>query len=231
MADRGNHAIRKITPSGVVSTIGGTLGESGSADGSAATARFLNPEGVTVDSAGIVYVADTGNHTIRRIDLAGNVSTLAGLAGVAAFADGSGAAARFNAPLGLATNAAGEVFVIDASDTIRKLTPQGVVSTFAGSSNVPGSADGAAADARFDKPVAIVADAAGNLLVADRSNHTIRRISPAGQVATIVGVAGQSGFAAGALQGRLTAPVGVTVRGSSMSITMPTGVAVVQNLQ
>ncbi len=232
VADRANHAIRKISPAGVVTTLAGSMGAPGSADGAAAVARFQFPEGVAVDSVGNVYVADTGNHTIRKIDLAGMVTTLAGLAGDAAFADGITTAARFSAPVGIAVDAAGNIVVTDASNTIRKVTTAGVVSTIAGLAQNPGSADGTGTTARFNAPTSIGTDGAGNVYVADRNNGTIRKVTPAGAVATIVGVAGQSGFTAGALPGVLTTPVaGVTVRGTTMIITMPAGVAVVQGLQ
>ncbi len=230
VADRANHVIRRISPAGVVTTIAGSAGQSGSTDASGSAARFQLPEGVAVDAAGNVYVADTGNHIIRRIDTAGTVSTLAGLAGDASFANGTGSAARFSAPLGITVNSLGDVFVSDTSDTVRSITAAGVVSTFAGAPQSPGSVDGAASTARFNRPVSIATDSADNLYVVDQNNHTVRRITPAGVVATIVGVAGQSGFAAGALPATLRAPVGVTMRGTTMMITMPNGVAIVQGL-
>ena len=120
VADASNQTIRKITPAGAVSTLAGTAGSAGSADGTGAAARFSNPSGVAVDAAGAVYVADTNNHTIRKISLAGAVSTLAGTAGIFGSANGTGAAARFNNPSGVAVDAAGAVYVADRnSQTIR----------------------------------------------------------------------------------------------------------------
>ena len=136
VGDTANHTIRKITPAGVVSTLAGAAGVPGSTDGTGAAARFDSPRGVATDSAGNVYVADTFNHTIRKISPAGVVSTLAGSAGVTGSADGTGAAAHFRFPFGVASDSAGNVYVGDnANHTIRKITPAGVVSTVAG---VPG---------------------------------------------------------------------------------------------
>jgi len=125
VADWGNHAIRKITPAGVVSTLAGLGGAPGSNDGTGTAARFRNPISVAVDAARNVYVADFGNHLVRRITPAGVVTTLAGSAGVTGSADGLGAAARFNSPGGIAIDAAGNLFVTDYSNrTIRtSVTP------------------------------------------------------------------------------------------------------------
>ena len=138
VGDADNDTIRKITPAGVVTTFAGKAGEIGSADGTGSNARFSGPRGVAVNAAGDVYVADTFNNTIRKITPAGVVSTLAGLAGQTGSADGTGSAARFNRPRGVAVDTASNVFVADTTnDTIRRITPAGVVTTVAGS---PGSA-------------------------------------------------------------------------------------------
>ncbi|MFZ2651400.1 MAG: hypothetical protein WA210_14960, partial [Burkholderiaceae bacterium] len=177
VADLPNHTIRKITPAGAVSTFAGSSGAAGSADGTGAAARFSQPGGVATDSGGNVYVADTTNHTIRKITPAGAVSTLAGSAGLNGSADGTGAAARFTFPSGVATDSAGNVYVADSfNSTIRKITPAGTVSTFAGSAGAFGSADGTGAAARFDGARGVATDSAGNAYVADTANHTIRKI-------------------------------------------------------
>ena len=153
---------------------------------------------MAVDSAGNVYVADTYNHTIRKITPAGVVSTLAGLAGSCGSADGTGANARFYYPYGVAVDSAGNVYVADTDNhTIRKITPGGVVSTLAGLAGSSGSADGTGANARFHYPSGVAVDSAGNVYVADTDNHTIRKITPAGVVSTLAGLAGSYGSADG----------------------------------
>ena len=139
VADLSNSTIRKITPAGMVSTLAGTAGVTGHADGTGAAASFYRPRGVAVDASGNVYVADLNNSTIRRITPAGVVSTLAGTAGVTGHADGTGAAASFYRPRGVAVDASGNVYVADTSNNIiRKTTPAGVVSTVIGTPNASG---------------------------------------------------------------------------------------------
>jgi hypothetical protein len=231
VADTHNHTIRKITPAGVVSTLAGRAGIHGSTDGTGAAARFTYPTGVATDSAGNLYVADWGNSTIRKITPAGVVTTLAGTARVRGSTDGTGTAASFDSPNGIATDSAGNVYVTDAlNGTIRKITPAGVVTTLAGTAGIHGSTDGTGAAASFNSLNGVATDSAGNVYVADNFNYTIRKITPAGMVSTVVGVAGQAGFMPGALPGRLVFPVvGVAVSGPSLYITLRNGVAVVQN--
>ena len=191
VADTENNTIRRITPSGVVSTFAGLAGSRGSADGAGNIARFAGPSGVAVDSAGNVYVADRENHTIRKITPSGVVSTLAGLAGSFGSNDGTGSAARFSFPTGVAVDSAGNVYVADyGNDTIRKITPSAVVSTLAGLAGNPGSVDGTGSAARFFQPCGVAVDSAGNVYVADTFNSTIRKITPAGVVSTLAGLAG-----------------------------------------
>lgn len=230
VADTGNSTIRKITPAGVVTTLAGKAGVQGSIDGTGAEARFYSPTGVATDSAGNVYVADSSNENIRKITPAGAVTTLAGTAGVRGSTDGTGAAARFNIPLDVATDSAGNVYVADYNNkTIRKITPAGEVTTLAGSPGVRGSTDGTGPAARFYEPEGLAVDSAGNVYVADRRNHTIRKITPAGVVTTIAGAPGVPGFAQGGLPGRIGYPVSVAVSGTSLYITLHDGVAVVRN--
>ncbi|WP_371867940.1 gluconolaconase [Pseudoduganella rivuli] len=183
IADGGDaNRIRRIAPDGTVTTLAG--GAEGYADGPAAQARFNTPSGIAIDRQGNLYVADTGNHAIRKITPDGTVSTLAG-SGVAGTADGIGKAAQFNGPVGLAVDDDGTVYVADTyNDTIRKIAPDGVVSTLAGT-GVPGDADGPALQASFDTPCALAIDTDGALLVADTRNDAIRRIGKDGSVSTV----------------------------------------------
>src|SRR6185437_6709923 len=149
--------IRKIiTATGDVSTFAGTAGSAGSADGQASAARFNFPRGVAVDSGGNVYVADSGNNTIRKISPAGLVQTLAGSAGAAGSSDGSASAARFNGPSGVAVDAGLNVYVADSNNsTIRLITSAGVVSTIGGVAGNTSNVDGVGAAARFDHPAGL----------------------------------------------------------------------------
>ena len=198
VADSGNHTIRKVTPGGVVTTLAGMAGSSGSADGAGGDARFYYPYGVAVDSAGNVYVADSGNHTIRKVTPGGVVTTLAGMARSAGSADGTGNAARFYCPYGVAVDSAGNVYVGDYNNhTIRKVTSGGVVTTLAGLAGSSGSADGTGSAARFHGPWGVAVDSAGNVYVTDTYNLTIRKVTSSGVVTTLAGLAGSRGSADG----------------------------------
>ena len=161
----------------VVTTLAGTALSSESIDGTGAAARFKYPYGVAVDSSGNVYVADTDNHTIRKIDALGVVSTFAGKAGFPGSDDGTGTAALFNRPSSVAVDSSDNVYVADTyNNTIRKITPGGVVTTLAGTAGSSGSDDGTGAAARFYTPRGVAVDSRGNVYVADTYNHTIRKI-------------------------------------------------------
>ncbi|GAA4042836.1 hypothetical protein GCM10022409_30970 [Hymenobacter glaciei] len=151
-------------------------------------ARFYGPAGVAVDAAGTVYVADTGDNTIRKISPAGRVGTLAGYKGISGNDDGIGAAAYFVGPTDVAVDAAGTVYVADTgNNTIRRISPAGEVSTWAGIAHTEGNRNGTGAAARFNSPVGIAVDVTGTVYVADAGNHRIRRITPAGVVGTLAG--------------------------------------------
>ena len=213
VADNGNETIRKIAPTGVVSPFAGLTGSPGSTDGAGSSARFNSPFGIAVDAAGNVYVADRGNHTIRKITPAGVVSTLAGLAGSAGSTDGAGNTARFSNPSAVAVDAAGTVYVADTGNqTIREITAAGVVSTLAGLAGNQGSADGTGNAARFNNPFGVAVDAAGNVYVGDTFNQTIRKITAAGVVSTLAGLANSRGIADGTGNvARFDQPGGVAV--------------------
>jgi sugar lactone lactonase YvrE len=213
VADTSNHTIRKITPAGVVTTLAGLPGTPGTTDGSGAAARFNSPGGVAVDSSGNVYVADTSNHTIRRITSAGLVTTFAGSGGTRGSTDGPGNGARFLYPNAVAVDSSGNVYVADTNNhTVRKITPTRVVSTLAGTAGSSGSTDATGAAARLNYPTGIALGAEGVLVVADQFNHTLRSVSGAGVVTTLAGAAGVAGSANGpALQARFNYPAGVAV--------------------
>jgi len=210
VADLGNSLIRKVSLSGSVSTWAGSIpgGYVDSSNGLAA--KFFNPSGIQVDAPGNCYVGDQINNTIRKISPSGAVSTLAGNT-TAGFQDASGTAAKFFSPSGLAVDSVGNVFVADwGNSIIRKVTPSGVVTSFAGNLNT-GLVNGNGTAARFNRPNDVAFDKNGNLYVADSYNNAIRKITPAGQVSTLAGT-GQKGFADGA--------------GDSAQFSSPSGIAV-----
>ena len=167
---------RRLAPGAGVTTLAGSPGNWGIADGPGSVARFDGPRSVAFDKLGNIYVADTYNHTIRKITAAGLVSTLAGLAGSMGDSDGTGNEARFNYPLGIAFYDPDTIYVADTvNQTIRKITLQGVVTTVAGLAGSSGSADGTGNDARFFHPSGLAVDNRGILYVADSGNDTIRQ--------------------------------------------------------
>jgi len=219
VADMGNDTIRKISAAGTVMTLAGTAGIVGSADATGTAARFFNPNGVAVDSAGTVYVADFDNHTIRKISAAGVVTTLAGTPGMAGSADGTGTDARFHSPNGVTVDCAGNVYVAEWDNhTVRKVSAAGVVTTLAGTPGMAGSADGTGTDARFYRPSGVTVDSAGNIYVAEWGNHTIRKVSPTGTTTTIAGIAGVSGILLGATP-RFASPTGLAIVADSIVIS------------
>ncbi|HUB08295.1 MAG TPA: hypothetical protein VMB50_14910, partial [Myxococcales bacterium] len=203
VADTINDTIRQVVvATGAVTTIAGAAGARGSADGAGTAATFWYPEGIASDGAGHLFVSDTNNCTIREIDLTNGaaVTTLAGTAGSCTYADGTGAAASFNLPNGLAYDGTANLYVADSGNqVIRKIVVStGVVTTLAGTEGVTGSADGTGTAASFDTPNGVAWDGAGNLLVADSDNSTIRSVvATSGVVTTIAGSAQLQGFADG----------------------------------
>lgn len=210
VADFENNLIRKVTPAGVVSTTAGS-GASGSADGIGAAATFHRPAGAAVDGSGNIYVADFENHLIRKITPTGDVTTLAG-SGVAGSADGTGASASFNAPLAVALDLQGNVYVSDfRNHRIRKITPTGAVTTLAGSGEM-GADDGTGLAASFRYVGGLAVDGTGNVFVADTENHLIRKITSTGVVTTLAGSRGEPGADDGVgAAASFADPYGITV--------------------
>jgi sugar lactone lactonase YvrE len=183
VADAGdNNRIRRIAADGTVTTLAG--GREGFADGTGSAAAFHTPSALARDGDGNLYVADTGNHAIRRITPQGVVTTIAGT-GEAGYRDGPARQAQFNGPIGVAVDGSGRIYVADTyNDRIRLISREGDVTTLAGGEH-PGFLDGSGTEARFDTPTGIAVDATGVAWVADLRNNAIRRIAPQGGVSTL----------------------------------------------
>ncbi len=217
VADTYQYLIRKIAVNGVITTIAGNgrLGYSG--DGGAALNAALNaPESVAVDATGNVYIADTFNHRIRRVTPQGTITTIAGNE-FAFFAGDGGPANRasLNFPSGITLDANNNLFIADTSNNrIRKVTPQGVISTVAGNGQAGYSGDGGSAlSAALNGPQEVAVDTAGNLFIADTNNNRIRKVTPQGLISSIAGNGqfGYSGDGGAALQASLAAPSGISL--------------------
>ncbi len=223
VADNGNARIRKITPAGVVSTIagGGTGG-----DGIPATASLLtDPTGVAIDKSGNIYISSGTGDCVRKVDVSGTISTLAGTFGNAGYSGDGGPAtdALLYSPAGLAADTAGNVYVADANNAVvRKIDIYGNISTVAGyvGASGYGGDGGAATAASLQNPTAVATDAYGNLFIADQGNSAVRKVNPAGIMTTVAGtgVAGYSGDLGPATEARVNNPGGMAVLGNGTVI-------------
>jgi sugar lactone lactonase YvrE len=209
VADDGPNVILRIAPSGAISTLAGADrgGVSGCYDAtgySGSLAYFASLSGLVLDGNGNVVVTDSACNNVRRITPQGEVSTFVGpvndgTAGSIGSVDGTGSAARFNQPRGMAIDAVGNLYVADASNhTIRKITPQGAVSTLAGLAGSFGTADGVGDQARFRLPHGVTVDAAGNVYVTDFYTPRVRKITPSGVVSTLAGATANAAIVDGA---------------------------------
>lgn len=223
VADAGNNRIRKISSdaSRLVSTVAGS-GFPGYADGTSTAARFNFPNDLVIDPSGNLFVSEFNNHTIRKITPDGTVSTVAGN-GTIGTVDGVGKNARFNQPGGIALDNRGNLYVTEwGANRIRKITPDGVVTTFAGSAT-PGFSDGFGTSARFNQPDGIVFDPKGQLFVTEHLNHAIRKVTLDGNVTTVAGT-GMPGFVDGdQFVARFSKPGGIGIDAAGNLIVADTG--------
>jgi len=197
IADSDNNRIRKVDPSGIITTIAGTGTVAFSGDGGPAIAAALHsPNGVAVDTAGNVYIADSGNNRIRKVNKSGTISTIAGT-GVSGFSGDGGAAtsARLNWPVDLDFDPAGNMYIVDyGNNRIRVVNTLGKIKTLAGNGTGGYSGDSSAATAaELFAPTGVAADNKGNVYIADRYNSVIRKVNSAGIIYTVAG-SGNNGF-------------------------------------
>lgn len=215
VADQGRNQIRSVARLGVVGDFAGQLGFTSFASGSAQTAIFNKPVGVFLLPSGTVVVSDTDNHLIRAVSVTGQVTELAGMYvpfSAGGFINGVGSQAAFKQPSGLAADAAGNLYIADTGNhCIRKLTPQGLVSTYAGVPGGAGYADGDSISAKFNAPTGLALDARGQLFVADGGNHCVRMVSPDGRVMTVAGKGTVAGYSNGRTISRLRDPYGLAI--------------------
>jgi sugar lactone lactonase YvrE len=225
VADTANHCIRRVDPNGAVSLFAGKTGSRGVSDGAAGIARFYKPFGAAVDVVGNVYVADSYNHAIRFIGTNGDVTTVAGQAGILGASDGTGTNAHFNLPIGIAVDKTGSIYVSDSGNqTIRLIATGGMVTTLAGSPGNRGTNDGNGALALFATPSGIAVDGVGNIYIADTGNHSIRKIAQNGEVVTLSGLPGHAGMANGALGvAQFNRPGGLAVDNAGIVYVADTG--------
>jgi uncharacterized protein (TIGR03437 family) len=198
IADTANSAVRKVSGGKITSIVGSPSGSAGyTGDGGAGTsAQLFHPSALALDSAGNLYIADTGNEAIRKLNLSsGIISTFAGQGGAGFGGDGGPAArAQFSNPSGLAFDSAGNLYIADTTNNrIRMIATNGIISTAAGSSSNGYAGDGgAAAKARLNSPKGVAVDAAGNLFIADTFNNRIRVVAPYGTIYTVAGAGATS---------------------------------------
>ena len=227
IADSGNNRIRKVTQEGAISTVAGNGVHGYSGDGGPATgADLAGPSDVAVDAAGNLYIADSGNNRIRKVTPDGAISTVAGNGALGLSGDGGPAtSAPLDYPIGVAIDAAGSLYVAVVSG-IRKVTPDGIISTIAGSGVNGHSGDGGpAVGARLNAPQGVAVDAAGNFYIADTSDNEIRKVTPNGTISTVAGTgaAGFSGDGGPATSAQLSSPGGVAVDASGNLYVVDTG--------
>ncbi|MDD0838196.1 SMP-30/gluconolactonase/LRE family protein [Curvibacter sp. HBC61] len=226
ISDSGSHRIRKISPTGLASTLAGTgVGNYSGDNGPASSAQLKSPQGIALDSAGNLYVADSSNHRIRKIDTSGTITTVAG-SGSSGFSGDGGPAnsAQLDTPYGVLVDSQGNIFIVDSGNNrIRQVDTAGTITTLAGSGGT-GLVNGAAASAKFTLPIGLSIDSAGSLYVADFGNNVIRKVA-AGMVSTVVGT-GSNGFSGdgdAATSAKLNFPRGTVVDAANNLYIADTG--------
>ncbi|MGW5658442.1 NHL repeat-containing protein [Streptomyces humi] len=220
IADVSNHRVRKVTPGGIITTVAGN-GQAGFvSDGGPAVATKLNgPYGVAVDGAGNLYIADSSNHRVRKVSPDGIITTVAGNGQAGFVSDGGPAVAtKLNFPIGVAVDRSGSLYIADQSNhRVRKVSPDGIITTVAGNGQAGFVSDGGPAVAtKLHYPWGVAVDEAGNLYIGDRYNHRVRKVTPGGIITTVAGngIAGYVADGGPAVATTLHYPASVAVDGS-----------------
>jgi sugar lactone lactonase YvrE len=221
IADRANHRIRKVSSSGIITTVAGTGVVGYSGDGGQATcAQLYSPFGVAVDGSGNLYIADFGNHCIRKVSPSGIITTVAGTGAYGYGGDeGPATSAQLSYPLDVTVDGSGNLYIADRDNNrIRKVNASGIITTVAGTGTYGYSGDGgAAAFAQLHSPTSVAMDGDGNLYLADMGNHRIRKVNPSGVITTVAGngYGCDIGDCKQATSARLNFPFGVAIKGNS----------------
>jgi len=221
IADTGNHRIRKISTSGIITTIAGTGIASFSEDGGLATKATLNnPRGIAVSSSNEIYIVDTGNQRIRKISTSGIITTIAGT-GTASFSGdgGNATSASLSDPYGVAVSSSNEIYIADTGNhRIRKISTSGIITTIAGTGIASFSGDrGYATNATLSHPHGVAISSSNEIYIADTTNQRIRKISASGIITTMVGtgIASFSGDGDYASNGVLNNPYSIAISSSN----------------
>ncbi|MFF9410829.1 NHL repeat-containing protein [Streptomyces anandii] len=199
IAEASNHRVRKVTPGGIITTVAGN-GQGGfvSDGGPAVATKIYNPHGVAVDGSGNLYIADYSNHRVRKVTPDGIITTVAGNGQPGFVSDGGPAVAtKLNAPIGVAVDRSGNLYIADYSNhRVRKVAPDGIITTVAGNGQGGFVSDGGPAVAtKIYYPWGLAVDEADNLYIADRYNHRVRKVTSNGVITTVAGN-GQPGYIA-----------------------------------
>jgi len=223
IADFLNHAVRKVDTSGAISTVAGTGIFGFSGDGGPATSAQVNrPFGLAVDSGNNLYIADSNNYCIRKLDTKGNISTVAGVPGSLGFSGDGGPAtsAKLSSPYGIAVDMAGNLYIADSGNNRIRKVSNGIITTFAGTGPAGFSGDGGpAASAKLNRPFGVSVDSVGNVFVADYGNYRIRLVSANGVINTLAGfAAGYGGDGGPAINATLSFPTGTVSDPSTGSV-------------
>ena len=225
IGDSYNNRIRKVTPSGVISTFAGSgpiggFGTCGGDGGAATNARLYGPGQLTIDGSNSVYFADRLNHCIRKVDPSGVITTIAGTCGTAGYSGDGGAAtaAKLSFPNGIVFDVSGNLYIADGSNhAVRKVTPSGIITTIAGDGTLGSTGDGGAATlARLNGPTGISLDGSSNIFISENGQNRIRKISASGTISTYAGngVSGFSGDGGASSAAQLHDPYGICHDGS-----------------